>query len=94
MDTLPMSYAPTPAPGAAKPWWRSKTVWFNLLSAFAVAAEAAFSLLQPLLAQNTYAVISFAIVAGNIVLRKLTHQPLALRLPPPAAADDWEGDRP
>ena len=32
-----------------KPWWKSKTIWLNLISAALLALEAQFGLLQPYL---------------------------------------------
>jgi hypothetical protein len=78
-----------------KAWYRSRTLWFNLLVALLGTAELSLGLLAPVLGEAVYPVLAFALALGNAVLRVLTKLPLALRAPAgPAAADEWEGDRP
>lgn len=60
------------APEGCKPWWLSRTLWFNALCAMLAAAEAGFGLLQPVLPINLYALLSFALPVGNALLRVLT----------------------
>jgi hypothetical protein len=67
----------TPAP--RKPWWHSRTIWFNAICTGLGAAELSLGLLQPMLPVNSYAVLSFVLVVGNTVLRSITGAPLALR---------------
>ena len=64
---------------AAKPWWCSKTLWFNLVVAALAAAEAGSGILQPLLPANTYACLTFLLTVGNAALRVVTNTELALR---------------
>lgn len=62
---------------AQKPWYYSKTLWFNLISAVLIALEAQFSLLQPYLPGSVYAWIATALTLGNAVLRVVSAAPLA-----------------
>lgn len=75
---------------APKLWWKSRTLWFNLILAAAAAAESGFSLLQPLLPVNAYAVLTFALAVGNAALRVITTTELAMR----SAASDAEEPQP
>lgn len=68
---------PTPEPAASKPWWLSKTLWFNAVCAAFGAAEAGMGLWQPLLPVNSYAVLAFVLAVGNAALRVVTNQALA-----------------
>ena len=82
MSNMPPFTATPPAAlraPPAKPWWRSKTLWFNLLCTLAAAAEAGMGLLQPALPVNAYAVLVFTLVVGNAGLRFVTTQALAGR---------------
>lgn len=65
----------------AKPWWHSKTLWFNAVCTALAATETAFSLLQPMLPVNVYAVLAFALAVGNAVLRAVTTVRLTLGTP-------------
>lgn len=62
-----------------KPWWHSKTIWFNLLCATLGAAELSIGLLQAVLPVNAYAVLSFVLLVGNTALRVVTNTPLTAR---------------
>lgn len=62
-----------------KPWWHSKTLWFNALCAALAAAEAGFAVLQPLLPVNAYATLLFGMAVGNAVLRAVTTMRLSLQ---------------
>lgn len=64
---------------AAKPAWRSRTLWFNLAIAALAAAEAASGLLQPLLPGNVYGWLVFALTVGNAALRVITTTGVCLR---------------
>ena len=81
---MPDAVQPPRPPAAAKPWWRSRTLWFNALCAALAAAQAGYGLLQPLLPVNAYAVLAFALPLGNAVLRVRTTQPLSNPNFPPA----------
>lgn len=75
-----------------KPWWRSKTLWFNAVVIALATAEASFGVLQPLLPANAYACLTFGLAVGNAVLRFISNTQLALRgVQPPASAGPQEG---
>lgn len=70
-----------------KPWWKSKTYWFNALMALmAVAAELA-PIIDQLVAAGydaewvapARAGIAFLTIIGNMVLRAITTEPVTLR---------------
>lgn len=60
----------------AKPWWQSRTVWFNGVSLVVAVAGA---LIDPSLALDSRVVtgLTVLITVGNVVLRTLTAQPIA-----------------
>lgn len=55
-----------------KSWYKSKTIWFNILVAGLAALEGVFSMFQPMLPVNTYAVLSTILVVGNAALRVIS----------------------
>lgn len=60
-----------------KPWYHSKTLWFNLIAAVLIALETQFSVLQPYLPGNVYAWIATVLTMVNAILRVITAAPLA-----------------
>jgi hypothetical protein len=52
-----------------KPWWKSRTIWLNIL---ATAAP----LLQPVFSLSTYASLLVLIAVANVILRYDTEQPI------------------
>lgn len=60
-----------------KPWYHSKTLWFNLIAAGLIAMETQFSVLQPYLPGSVYAWIATVLTVANAVLRVVTAAPLA-----------------
>lgn len=60
-----------------KSWYRSKTLWVNLLVGVLAAVESQFNLLQPLLPVNFYAALAFALPVINAALRLITKEALA-----------------
>jgi hypothetical protein len=52
-----------------KPWYKSKTIWFNVLIAALTALEASFGLFEGILPLNIYAVLATLLAVGNAVLR-------------------------
>ena len=56
----------------SKKWYKSKTVWFNLLVASMLLIEQNINLLQPLLPINLYALVSFIVPLVNVWLRVVT----------------------
>ena len=55
-----------------KPWYKSKTIIFNLLGILLLGAEQNFSLLQPMLGESVYGIVLFIITMANIGLRIIT----------------------
>lgn len=63
---------------AAKPAWKSATLWVNALVAGLVALELGWNVLQPLLPINVYSAIAVALPVINAVLRVFTRGPVCL----------------
>jgi hypothetical protein len=55
-----------------KPWYRSRTLWFNALCLALAAAEAQVNVLQGVLPGGVYAWLAFVLPVGNAVLRMIT----------------------
>lgn len=60
-----------------KPWYQSKTLWFNALVAALAALEASASALAPLLGEATYPLLVVTLAAGNAMLRTITSEGLS-----------------
>ncbi len=56
-----------------KPWYKSKTIIFNLIVAILIAIEASFSLFQDVLPATVYAVLATILAVGNAILRVLSN---------------------
>jgi hypothetical protein len=52
-----------------KPWYKSKTIWFNIIVAGLTALEASFSMLQPNIPVSVYGVLLTVLTVGNAALR-------------------------
>lgn len=63
---------------AVKPWYQSKTLWFNALVAGLLVLEANFAVLQPYLSGSVYAWFSCVLAVGNAMLRVVTTASLAM----------------
>lgn len=59
-----------------KPWWESRTLWFNTVFAGLAALEASFSMIQPYVPGNVYAWGMMSLTVGNTMLRIVTKQGL------------------
>lgn len=55
---------------------KSKTIWFNVVVGMLLAAESAIPLLQPVLGEATYGIVSFVLIVGNVAFRSLTSKSL------------------
>ena len=62
-----------------KPFWKSRTLWFNGLIAALAAIEANAMFIQPLIPGNVYGWGILILSAGNAVLRAVTGQRVGLR---------------
>lgn len=62
-----------------KPWWHSKTLWFNAVVASLGALEAGANLVQPYVPGNVYGWGLLLLTVGNAILRVVTNQGLTLK---------------
>ena len=63
----------------AKPWWQSKTLWFNAIASALIALEAGTGVLQLYLPVNFYVVMAVGLPVVNAVLRVVTTTELTAR---------------
>ena len=66
-------FMPTPEP---KPWYESKTIWFNLIIAAMTMATAATPSLEPLMTPEVYGVLATGVAFINAILRLVTGKPI------------------
>lgn len=59
-------------PAPAKPWWKSRTLWFNAACLALGAAEAQLGVLKDTLPGGLFAWLAFVLPVGNAVLRFVT----------------------
>jgi len=59
-----------------KSWWKSKTLWVNVIVAVLASLEATTGLLQPYLPEHWYVVVAVGLPVINVVLRIVTTQGL------------------
>ena len=62
-----------------KPWWKSRTLWFNALVAALAALEANARLIQPYVPGNVYGWGVLILSVGNALLRFATSQKVSLK---------------
>ncbi len=67
-----------PKTNVRKPWYLSKTLWFNAVVASLATLEASAHLVQPYLAGNVYGFGLVLLTTGNAMLRVITTQGLKL----------------
>jgi hypothetical protein len=72
---------------AAKPWWKSRTIWLNLLVLLLAAAETQLHMLQPLLPVNVYALVAFCLPLVNLAMRAVTQQAISVSGAKPDTAE-------
>lgn len=71
----------------AKPWWLSKTMWFNFVMALVTFANEMLPLLDHIAQLGapaehvaiTRTVLTMVVIIGNSILRTVTSKPLAVR---------------
>jgi hypothetical protein len=56
-----------------KSWYKSKTLWFNLIMAALVALEASIGQLTALIPANWYAILATILPIGNAILRVISN---------------------
>lgn len=59
-----------------KPWYTSKTLWFNMVAAALIALEGVTGLLQPYMPVNFYVAMCVGLPVINAVLRAITDKRL------------------
>lgn len=59
-----------------KAWYKSKTIWFNLLSASVPVLETYLALFTPLLGTTATTLYIAIVILGNIALRFVTETKL------------------
>jgi hypothetical protein len=59
-----------------KSWWKSKTMWVNIIVAVLASLEATIGLLQPYLPKHCYVMVAVGLPVINVVLRIVTTQGL------------------
>ena len=55
-----------------KPWYRSRTLWFNAIALALAAAELQLNVLRGVLPGGVYAWLAFVLPVGNAALRFVT----------------------
>lgn len=60
----------------AKPWWKSKTLWVNIVVGGLASLELSMGLLQPLLPEGWYVAVAVGLPIVNVALRLVTTQGL------------------
>ncbi len=64
-----------------KRWYRSKTIWFNLIILMLAAAETQLNVLQGILPGGLYAWLAFVLPVGNAALRFVSTTVLTVKKP-------------
>ena len=59
-----------------KQWWKSKTLWVNLIIAILTTFEASTGLLQPYLPADIYVIVAISLPIINALLRIITTEKL------------------
>ena len=62
-----------------KPWYQSKTIWFNIAVASLAALEVSASMIQPFVQGNVYGYGLLLLTVGNAALRIITTQGLTIK---------------
>ncbi len=62
--------------GKAKPWYKSKTLWFNGIVSVLGFATTATPVFEPYMTPDTFGLLTAGVAFGNAVLRFVTHKPI------------------
>jgi len=62
-----------------KPWYHSKTIWFNIIMAGLGTLEASANIVQPFVPGNIYGWGLLVLTVGNAMLRIITAQGVSLK---------------
>lgn len=60
----------------SKCWYKSKTIWFNIIVAAMTMATAATPSLEPLMTAEVYGVLASGVAFINAILRLVTGKPI------------------
>ena len=60
----------------SKPWWQSRTLWFNAACLVLAGAEAKLGVVQGVLPGDLYTWLAFVLPLGNAALRAITNSGL------------------
>lgn len=66
---------------SCKPWYCSKTLWFNAIVLALAVAETQLNVLQGVLPGGLYAWLAFVLPVGNAALRFISNSALTVRAP-------------
>lgn len=64
---------------SCKPWYHSKTLWFNAIVLALAAAETQLKVLQGVLPGGLYAWLAFVLPVGNAALRFITSTAITVK---------------
>lgn len=73
-----MAETTTVATTTTKPWYKSRTLWFNAIVAILIALETGLHIIQPYVPGNIYAWSLLLLIIVNAALRIITSQGLTL----------------
>ncbi|PID48443.1 MAG: hypothetical protein CR991_11845 [Proteobacteria bacterium] len=59
-----------------KPWYKSKTLWFNGIVTAMGFATTASPMFEPYMTPDTFGLLTAGVAFGNAVLRFVTHKPI------------------
>lgn len=65
----------------SKPWYRSRTLWFNMIVLMLAAAEAQLNVLKEAVPGGLYAWLAFVLPISNAALRFISTVPLTVAAP-------------
>jgi hypothetical protein len=71
-----------------KPWWKSKTMWLNLIAATLLLAEKNIEALSGIIPVSLYKTVIFGLPIANIWLRVITSQGLSFKPRMPQGSED------
>jgi hypothetical protein len=64
----------------AKPWYLSRVLWLNLISAIGIVLEVKYEAIKPLVAPEIYQWLAILVPCANSALRVVTSAPLTFGL--------------
>jgi hypothetical protein len=61
-----------------KPFWLSRTLWFNVIGVILIYAESQMKVIEPLVPASVYGWLVLVLPLGNLVLRAITNTALSM----------------